>query len=56
VKKTGAQAIAVLTALKSANAELVNALENNSEFLVDTRLLGVKMKNLGLALKVFSGS
>jgi hypothetical protein len=56
VKKTGAQAVAVLTALKSANAELVNALENNSEFLVDTRLLGVKMKNLGLALKVFSGS
>jgi hypothetical protein len=54
-KTIGDQAVATLKTLKLANAELANSLDNDSQSLADVKALGVNMKNLGLALKVFSG-
>lgn len=54
-KKVGGQIVESLKALKTANAELVNALENNTESLSDIKLLGVKLKDLGLALRLTGG-
>jgi hypothetical protein len=52
IKKVGIQASEALKALKAANAELANALANDSDSLVDAKLLGIKMKELCLALKI----
>ena len=52
LKKIAAYVVETLKVLKSANTELANALENDSETLDETKLLGIKMKELALALQV----
>ena len=53
-KIMGEKGIAALQALKLANAELEIALNNDMQSLPNARALGMKMNELGLALKVLS--
>ena len=55
IEAIGKQASASLTALKTANAELVNTLENDKLNLTDLKALGKNIKELSAIVKALSG-
>lgn len=54
-KVIDSQATSILNALKPANTELVKAIDDDHQSSTDIKSLALQLKNLGTALKVFSG-